>query len=718
MEDKTGAKKTLKITAALLSILLLSSINTMIAVAAGALQWNSPYNNGVIIANAPGDISSNPVNQDLQQIVRTTDGNFVVVWADARNETDYDIYAQKINSLGVIQWTANGVPVATATGNQPYAGKISVTASNYGGTIIAWGDSRNNPEKVYIQKLDADGAPEWTSNGILLDSESINPVLLDDGSGGAYVLWENNSGGDFDIYFTHILSTGLLDGDFEPPIVLGTTGDNDYNAKIIKTETADLIITYETNDGVKKIITAVKYDPDTATEVWASPTEIESASYDVGNHDMVSDGNGGAYVAFEEQNGSDYNIYLQRIDSTGALDITGTGKSICNSTGSQTNPHLVSDNLGTPSGVIISWDDQRVGSYTDIYAQHIDGDLVSNWILNGKAISITNDNKSQSDNKIISNGANGVIIIFVDNQGTFTDIRAQHLNSAGSVLWTTGGEAIETDQTSNYTDASPSAVSAGNGDAVIAWVRQPGSGVTTDIHAQYIKDTVGSICSETNSSSFCGSQQISNYVLTFTNIPESFNFGTITTGTTSHHCNNTSTLASPADICSNSTVPDLPGADDLLTVLDERDTGGFIVQVTTQGTFTDGTNTIPLNNLYLITTIDETDPNKAGGINYSADFTGPKTVSAPLYINETTADISNPSTYTTGWGFQSAPHTSLLVSQFGGYPLDLMVGTLASTAGRVGEMSLYTNFDLKIDYDQLPGDYSLILTYDLTDSTT
>lgn len=718
MRDKTRAKKTLKIAVALLSVLLLSSINALIAGAAGALQWNSPYNEGVIIANAPGDISSNPVNQNASQIARTSDGDFVIAWADNRNESNYDLYAQKVNSLGIIKWTANGVPVSEATNDQPSSDPIVITASDNGGSIIAWTDARTRPVAVYAQKLDSSGTALWTADGILIAANSSSPAILDDKNGGAYIIWQSSTAGNLDIYLTRILATGSIDQNFNPPLVLSGGGDNDTNPQITWADGTNVIISFETDDGISKSITVTKIDTATQTATWASNAIIESASYDVGNHDMVSDGNGGAYVAFEEQNGTDYNIYLQRVDSTGNLDISGTGKSICNSTGSQMNPHLVSDNLGTPSGVIISWDDPRVGSYTDIYAQRVDGDLISRWVLNGKAISITSDSKSQSDNKIISNGANGAIIIFVDNQGTFTDIRAQHLNSAGSILWTTGGESIETDQTANYTDANPSAISAGNGDAIVAWTRAPGSGATTDIHAQYIKDTVGSICSETDSSSFCGSQQISNYVLTFTNIPESFNFGTITTGTTSNHCNNTSTLASPANSCSNATVPDPPGADDMLTILDERDTGGFIVQVTTQGTFTDGTNVIPLDNLYLITTIDEADQNKAGGINYNLDFTGSKTVSPPLYINETTTDISNPSTYTTGWGLQSAPHTNLKVSQFGGYPLDLMVGTLASTAGRVGEMSLNANFNLKIDYDQLPGDYSLILTYDLTDSTT
>lgn len=230
--------------------------------------------------------------------------------------------------------------------------------------------------------------------------------------------------------------------------------------------------------------------------------------------------------------------------------------------------------------------------------------------------------------------------------------------------------------------------------------------------------TPGDPCAGIESNQFCGTQEISEYVLTFIDIPDSFNMGTITTGTNTNKCNNTSTLASPANECSDNTIPDPPGADDILTVRDERESGGFVVQVTTQGTFTDGTNTIPLENLYLITTIDESDPEKAGGLNYSAGFTGPKTVSAPLYVDESSIDISDSLTYTSGWSNQVNPYESLQITQFGGYPLDLMNGTLSSAEGRNGDISLYTNFNLAVDYDQPGGDYAIILTYDLTDSTT
>ncbi len=230
--------------------------------------------------------------------------------------------------------------------------------------------------------------------------------------------------------------------------------------------------------------------------------------------------------------------------------------------------------------------------------------------------------------------------------------------------------------------------------------------------------TPGDPCADIEANQFCGTQEISEYVLTFIDIPDSFNLGTITTGTTLNKCNNTSTLASPTNECSDNTLPDPPGADDLLTVRDERNSGGFVVQVTTQDTFTDGTNTIPLENLYLITSIDETDPEKAGGINYSAGFAGPKTVSAPLYIDESSLDISDSLTYTNGWSSQVSPYESLQITQFGGYPLDLMNGTLSSAEGRVGDMSLFTNFNLTVNYDQPGGDYAIILTYDLTDSTT
>ncbi|MGZ5192162.1 MAG: hypothetical protein ACXWCZ_14225, partial [Flavisolibacter sp.] len=68
----------------------------------------------------------------------------------------YDIYAQRINSSGAVQWTSNGISVSTA-GSYQYT--PTIVSDGSGGAIITWYDYRNgnNNSDIYAQKVDALG---------------------------------------------------------------------------------------------------------------------------------------------------------------------------------------------------------------------------------------------------------------------------------------------------------------------------------------------------------------------------------------------------------------------------------------------------------------------------------------------------------------------------------------------------------------------------------
>src|SRR5579872_750308 len=89
------------------------------------------------------------------------------------------------------QWksdsTANTpVCVASLTQQNPQA---CTDGSN--GAIIVWEDFRNSNWDIYAQKLNSDGIAQWTLNGINICSSTANqtsPVICEDRSGGAYVV--------------------------------------------------------------------------------------------------------------------------------------------------------------------------------------------------------------------------------------------------------------------------------------------------------------------------------------------------------------------------------------------------------------------------------------------------------------------------------------------------------------------------------------------------
>ncbi|MHA1147436.1 MAG: hypothetical protein ACTSR8_04260, partial [Promethearchaeota archaeon] len=111
---------------------------------------------------------------------------------------------------------------------------------------------------------------------------------------------------------------------------------------------------------------------------------IRNDSFNAKETGLLSDGLGGAFITWsDERNGqSEDDIYIQKINMTGAGQWTIDGIPICNETNEQLAPKIVSDGAG---GAIIAWEDKRTDN-GDIYVQRINSAGLSQWLLNGTAI--------------------------------------------------------------------------------------------------------------------------------------------------------------------------------------------------------------------------------------------------------------------------------------------------------------------------------------------
>ncbi|MEZ5064203.1 MAG: FlgD immunoglobulin-like domain containing protein [bacterium] len=117
----------------------------------------------------------------------------ILVWEDDRNlaTTGPDIFAQRVTFGGAVQWGANGLAVCTAPLAQS---SPDVSSDESGGAIVTWQDVRvNGPTNVYAQRVSAAGAPLWTANGIAVcvaTGNQFTPAITTE-QGAAYVAWED-----------------------------------------------------------------------------------------------------------------------------------------------------------------------------------------------------------------------------------------------------------------------------------------------------------------------------------------------------------------------------------------------------------------------------------------------------------------------------------------------------------------------------------------------
>jgi len=133
------------------------------------------------------------------------------------------------------------------------------------------------------------------------------------------------------------------------------------------------------------------------------------------------------------------------------------GALVCGHDYDQTNPKIVSDGAG---GMIVAWTDNRNGS-ADIYAQRVDGSGNPLWIPDG--IPIRAGAIEFELLEIVTDGVDGAILLWTHNRD---DIYAQHVDGAGTLHWgTTGTQCPVTDRPYELV-----AVADGAGGVVFAWV--------------------------------------------------------------------------------------------------------------------------------------------------------------------------------------------------------------------------------------------------------
>ena len=168
----------------------------------GTLYWN---HTGLLIAQDPEEYF-NP------QIAVGTDDSFIITWQYQNMQKNLNrIYAQKINLQGNKQWSTQGIS-AIELGNDIVSQQMITDGA--GGALVSWHDWRWGDDDIYIQRIDSKGKVDWESSGIRLCGEKynqINPVMVAQPSGGAIIAWwDLRRGNNYDIYMQRIRLDGKI----------------------------------------------------------------------------------------------------------------------------------------------------------------------------------------------------------------------------------------------------------------------------------------------------------------------------------------------------------------------------------------------------------------------------------------------------------------------------------------------------------------------------
>jgi predicted lipoprotein with Yx(FWY)xxD motif len=361
------------------------------------------------------------------------------------------------------------------------------------GAIITWQENRSGgTNDIYAQRVYSDGTTAWATNGVSLCAAANNQQhtqITSDGTGGAVVTWEDQrSGGNNDIYAQRVYSDGTTAWATNG-VSLCAAANNRHRLQIASDGAGGAIVTWEDYRSINGDIYAQRVYSDGTTAWTTDGVSLSVAADGQAYPQIASDGEGGAIVTWEDYRlGSYSDIYAQRVYSDGTTAWATDGVSLCTAAYDQYDPQIASDGEG---GAIITWEDYRSGSHYDIYAQRVYSDGTTAWATDGVSLCVTAG--SQDDPQIASDGAGGAIVTWVDYRSSNSDIYAQRVYSDGTAAWITDG--ISLCAASNQQREARIA-SDGEGGAIVTW-RDHRSGSHEDIYAQRV-DQDGNVLWQAN----------------------------------------------------------------------------------------------------------------------------------------------------------------------------------------------------------------------------
>ena len=418
-------------------------------------------------------------------------GGSIITWYDYNlTYSHFYIYAQRINSAGFIQWDSRGVPICVT----PYFTQLSgIVSDGSGGALITWVDSRNIPDdvknEIFAQKIDSTGVVQWTTNGVSVGTESnhfqqTTPAITGDDDGGAIIAWDDWRG-DLSHPFTTMRAQRISSGGSimwgNGGIALNAVGNNGGGStQIISDGSGGAIVAWDQWEGVypagNRDVFAQKINASgnilwgTGSLKLCSQTSQQSIPF------LTGDDSGGAIIAWQDyRNGSNSNLFAQKINAAGTPLWTVNGVQVSSLTAiGQINQRLLGNGSG---GAFIVW------QYTSntVCAQLLNSGGTAMWNSDGVTVC---DNRESLYPELISDGNTGIIVTW---NNLIADVHAQHIGSAGESLWNPIGAEVST---ANENQIVPKIVTDGAGGAIIAWVdfrNEPVS--SSDIYAQQISST-------------------------------------------------------------------------------------------------------------------------------------------------------------------------------------------------------------------------------------
>jgi hypothetical protein len=401
-------------------------------------QWSSDPNQNLALSDIPD------ADQVQPKVIPLSDNGFFVSWFN-NNPNDapphgYDTYLQRLDLNGFEQFAHDGIQIAKLTNSstEDYGADIDTQ----GNALLAFLDTRISAnQQITVTKISPSREQLWGPNGVQLTSLTPNahsPRVAGTSDGGAVVAWTA-----FGPTFSFIVLQ-KLDANGKPQWASTALQNNgivvsenkaDYAVcDLHASDNGSVIVSFSRDTGFRsnRYLYANKFSASGKLLWGAKHVKVwDGGSLQLGNFpSFLTDGNGGAVFAWYSSSPS-LQVHVQHIGSDG-MELFAHNGVVPSTNASQIRVSPSASYDASTQEIFVSYEEEdSLQSVSGVYAQKFDSTGTRQWGDGGLAIVPLQDNAEIFENTVqIGDGA---FVFWVDQQvtsvGTLQGIR---LNNDGT----------------------------------------------------------------------------------------------------------------------------------------------------------------------------------------------------------------------------------------------------------------------------------------------
>jgi len=396
-------------------------------------QWSEDPLQNLVVADRPD-------GQAQPKIAPTADGGFYVSWLGGGGD-GFDVYLQRLDADGYEQWAMNGVRIADRdfSSTQDYG----LARSADGGALLAFRfeDGSGTPQ-IVANRIDADGTPLWDDPGVFVSADAsgaASPKITGMPDGGAVVAWTS-----FD---TGAITLQRLDADGMPQwgpdgVALTLPSGVFLIADLHADGAGNVIVSGSAQlSNFDRRLWAQKLDGDGLPLWGADPVEMFDGSDGALQFGyfppFVTDGDGGAVFAwYQVGTSTDLRVRVQRVLADGSLAFPQNGVDVATGADVLRSAPSAAFDPTTGDTYVIWPEEQQVGTERlyGVSAQRIDATGARQWGDTGRVlVPLGSEQGSQVSALALGDGA-----LFAWSLGSVPNpmrIESARLDVAGAFVW-------------------------------------------------------------------------------------------------------------------------------------------------------------------------------------------------------------------------------------------------------------------------------------------